>query len=414
MKTYVFIIRRICNITGAQQYVYNKVNYLENKGWRVLVFSSIHGTILIHKFEEYKEYIIPTLYFSPSVFRKGQVKSTINRILAEIGDCQGDDCVIESDSLPRAIWGELVASRLNCRHLAFFMQEWHHYDNEMKSFLRFKYDRHELAGITKDSIHQMFGDDNVEARDDTRIAAYCNNVIDNCEDKYSQLLDDKADYTFGSIGRLNKPCVPAIVDGFCSYANLHHDKRINIVMIGGSLVRGKMEYVRQRLTKCGNVNLVLTGDVYPIPLAFAKRIDVFVSTAGSANATFLAGFPTIKLNPETGVPVGILGLDDMTGKSMYDSSSEMTIEGCIDRSIKNRDMIEYRGDLGDNYNKEMYNEFERQLSFVLYSTKNEYYNYKMLLRLKTPRHPKSALHRVLGYLFGGTGLEIIRKMSGKI
>ena len=414
MKTYVFIIRRICNITGAQQYVYNKVNYLENKGWRVLVFSSIHGTILIHKFEEYKKYIIPTLYFSPSVFRKGQVKSTINRILAEIGDCQGDDCVIESDSLPRAIWGELVASRLNCRHLAFFMQEWHHYDNEMKSFLRFKYDRHELAGITKDSIHQMFGDDNVEARDDTRIAAYCNNVIDNCEDKYSQLLDDKADYTFGSIGRLNKPCVPAIVDGFCSYVNLHHDKRFNIVMIGGSLVRGKMEYVRQRLTKCGNVNLVLTGDVYPIPLAFAKRIDVFVSTAGSANATFLAGFPTIKLNPETGAPVGILGLDDMTGKSMYDSSSDMTIEGCIDRSIKNRDKIEYRGDLGDNYNKMMYNEFERQLSFVLCSTKNEYYNNKMLLRLKTPRHPKSALHRVLGYLFGGTGLEIIRKMSGKI
>lgn len=414
MKTYVFIIRRICNISGAQQYVYNKANYLENKGWRVLVFSSINGTILIHKFEDYKKFIIPTLYFSPSVFRKKEVYSTINRILAEIGDCQGEDCIIESDSLPRAIWGELVASRLNCRHLAFFMQEWHHYDNDMKDFLRFKYDRHELAGIKKESISQMFGDDRVEARDDTRIAAYCNNVIDNCEDKYSQLLDDKADYTFGSIGRLNKPCVPAIVDGFCSYANLHHDKRFNIVMIGGSIVRGKMEYVRQRLTECDNINLILTGDMYPVPHSFAKRIDVFVSTAGSATATYLAGFPTIKLNPNTGDPICIMGLGDVEGGSMYESSCDMTFEECIDKTINDRDLIEYRGDLGEDYNKKMYEEFERQLSFVSRCVKSEYYHEQLLLRIKTPNHPNSSLHKFLGHVIGGTGLEIIRKLFGKI
>ena len=414
MKTYIFIIRRICNISGAQQYVYNKSNYLENKGWRVLIFSSLNGTILIHKFEKYKKYIIPTLYFSPATFRRREVESTIYRILSEIGDCQGEDCIIESDSLQRAIWGELIAKRLNCRHLAFFIQEWHHYDNDMKLFLRFKYDRHELAGITKQSIHQMFGDEKIEGRDDTYLHAYCNNVFDNSEDKYSRLLDNKADYTFGSIGRLNKPCVPAIVEAFCSYANHHADKQFNLVMIGGSLVRGKMEYVRNKIADCGNVKMLLPGDIYPIPLSFAKNFDLFVSTAGSASATYLAGFPTIKVNPVTGDPVGIMGLDDMTGISMYDSSSDMTIEECIERAVNNRNAIEFKGDLAEKYNKKMYEEFERQLSIIMHNTKNEYYNEKMLLSLNTPDHPKSSLHKFIGHMIGGTGLEIIRKMFGKI
>lgn len=412
MKTYIFIIRRICNISGAQQYVYNKANYLESKGWRVLIFSSINGTVLIHKFEKYRKYIIPSLYFCPSVFRKGEVESTINKILLEIGDCQGDDCIIESDSLTRAVWGELIASRLNCRHLAFFMQEWHHYDDEMKDFLRFKYDRHELAGITKESIHQMFGDEKVESRDDTRIAAYCNNVFDDCEDRYSMLLDKSADYTFGSIGRLNKPCVPAIVEGFRSFAKSHPDKRFNIVMIGGSIVRGKVEYVRDRMKDCSNVNLVMTGDMYPIPYAFANKIDVFVSTAGAAAATYLAGYPTIKINPETGTPVGITGLDDMEGKTMYDTSLEMTIEECIDRALNNRDNIVYNKGFED-YDERMFNEFERQLGFVSSYKTNDYYNEKFLLKIKTPDH-KFFVHYCLGHMLGGRGFEVLRKLLGKI
>ena len=168
------------------------------------------------------------------------------------------------------------------------------------------------------------------------------------------------------------------------------------------------------MMECDNINLVLTGDMYPVPYSFAKRIDVFVSTAGSATATYLAGFPTIKVNPETGAPVGIMGLDNMEGKSMYDSSSDKTIEECIDKANNNSGLIDYRGDLGEDYNKKMYKEFERQLSFVSRCAKSEYYNEQLLLRLKTPNHPHSTLHKVLGYVFGGTGLEILRKMFGKI
>lgn len=417
MKTYIFIIRRICNISGAQQYVYNKMNYLESQGWRVLIFSSMHGPILINSFEKYQGNIIPALYFSPSVFRKGLVESTIDRIVGEIGDCNRNDCIIESDALPRAIWGELIASRLNCRHLAFFMQEWHHYDDEMKNFLRFKYERHELAGITRDSIHQMFRDEKVEGRDDTLFIPFCNNVFDDCEDKFSKLLDRTANCTLGSVGRLNKPCVPAIVEGFCSYAKKHPEMRINIVMIGGSKERGKYEYVRKQMKACDNVNLVLTGDMYPIPLAFAEKIDVFVSTAGAATATYSAGFPTVKVNPITGEAIGIMGLDNIEGKSMYRRSSDLTIPESIDKTFKETDKIEYKANLGKEYKDRMYTEFERQVSFTSIIEGEEYYDKSLLLRLRTPNHDRTRVHLIhciLGHVFGANILELIRKAMGKI
>lgn len=58
MRTYNFIIRRICNITGAQQYVYNKTRYLKSQGWRVLIFSSLQGEILIDDFKEYENLMV--------------------------------------------------------------------------------------------------------------------------------------------------------------------------------------------------------------------------------------------------------------------------------------------------------------------------------------------------------------------
>ena len=87
----------------------------------------------------------------------------------------------------------------------------------MKAFLRFKYERHELAGIVEDSVRKMLDDESIELRDDTRISAYCNNVIEECDDRISVLLDPSADYTLASIGRLTKPCVPTIVQGFCNF-----------------------------------------------------------------------------------------------------------------------------------------------------------------------------------------------------
>lgn len=412
MKTYIFISRRICGITGAQQYVYNKMQYLESHGWRVLIFSSLHGKVLIHEFERFKKYVIPSLYLSPRCFRRSEVESTINTIVKEVGDLDGAECIVESDAFHRAIWAELIASRLNGRHLAFFMQEKHDYDEQMKDFLMFKYNRHELAGIAAVSINQMLG--NVEQRADTKFSAYCHNVIDDCEDRYSDLLDKNADYTIGSLGRLDKICVPAIVDGFCSYVNSHPSNKFNIVMIGGALLKGREDAIREKLNHCENVHLVMTGNVYPVPFSFVNKIDVFVSTAGAATATYLAGFPTIKVNPQSGEPIGIIGLDyKPKTRSMYESGLGLTIEDCIDRAIHEKDQIVYSGSHGEDYIQKMNNEYERQLSFVKIAETNDYYDDELLRKMKAPNNSGYFKPWLLGHILGGKGFSFVWKVIRK-
>lgn len=387
MKTYVFIIRRICTISGAVQYIYNKTKYLESHGWRVLVFSSMHGPVLVKELNKFSQYIYPSLYYSPSYYRKKVFDNTINGIIKDIGSIKDGECIIESDALPRAVWAEIVASHLRCRHLVFFIREKHEYNKEMKKFLLFKYNRHELAGITKLSVAQMLGDNNIESREDSHIRPYCNNVFEDCEDNYSELLDRDADYTIGSLGRLIKPCVPAIVEGIFTYVHSHPNLRFNIVMIGGAETQDKVKLVedkiRKILGKCSNVNLIITGNVYPVPMSLINKIDVFVSTAGAAGATYHAGLPTVTVNPLTGEPVGVIGLDFQTGeKTMYDSMKDTTIAECIDKAICYRDKIIFKGGLGEGYRTKMNAEFERQLLFVNQVTSNDYYDIKLLLQIK--------------------------------
>lgn len=414
MKTYIFFTRRLINIGGAEQYLYNKKNFLESQGWRVLIFSGQHGSILINDLKIFERYIYTELFCAPSCFTRGAVENTINSIISDIGDCNDEECVLESVYLPSCLWAEMVASRIKARHLAFPLQEKHMYDEKAKKYLWFKYNRHELAGIAIDSVRQMLGDDSVELRDDAKISAPCTNVFDDCYDYYTKLLDEKADYTFGSVGRLVKPCVPAIVEGFCSYARNHPDKRFNVVMIGGSLVKGKKEEIRKKLSSFSNIHAVMTGDVYPIPRSFASKIDVFVSTAGAANATYKEKYPTVKVNPLNGEPVGVTGLDYMPGeKNMYASSPDLSIEKCIDNAIFNRDKIRFVLGNGDEYISRMNTEFQRQLSFLDFTDQKEYYDAELLMKIKQSNTRFPWLILFLGHILGGDGYERFRKLVGK-
>jgi hypothetical protein len=405
MKTYVFIIRRITDISGAIQYVYNKTNYLENKGWRVLIFSALHGPLYIDKFQKYKNYIFPQLFLTPHCFREKEVETVINQIVKTIELRQGDKCVVESDALERAVWAELIAQRLKCPHLAYFVREKHiHYDENALRFLRYKYERHELAGIVKESIRLILHDESVQLRDDTQFSAYCNNVIEDRDDKFSSLLNNKADYSLGYLGRLEKPCVPSIIEGMCAFISRYPNKMYNVVMIGGSTKKERVTFIRERFAGFPNVNLVLTGNMYPIPLSFVKKIDVFISTAGSVAATYNVGIPTVRVNPLNGEPVGVAGLDYLPGeKELYDSSPDMTIEDCIEKAITLKAQISFLTN-SEVYNKEMFEEFERQLSFVNVNKTNDSFDKAVLLKINTAKKFRRVFW-LMGHCLGARGVN---------
>lgn len=410
MKVYIFIIRRITYISGAIQYVYNKTNYLESQGWRVFIFSALHGPLYVEKFEKYKDYIYPQLFLTPNCFKKNEVNAVVNSIVTKSKVMPGDYCIVESDAVQRSVWAELIASRLNCRHLALFVRETHKfYNEEIRDYLKFKYNRHELAGIVDESVNQILNDENVERRADTRFAAYCNNVIEDIHDGFSNKLNDKADYTLGYLGRLEKPCVTSIVKGMSSFVSRYANKSINVVMIGGSTSKHMVDYIQDTFKKYPNVNLLLTGYLYPIPLSFVKRVNVFVSTAGSVTVTYNAGIPTVRVHPVTGKPVGIVGLDFKIGdKGLYDSSSDLTVDSCIEKAIEHRDEIVFDYD-EEGYYRRMYNEFKRQLSFVDAIDNTAFYSEERLLKLKTPNAHRHVLW-ILGHLLGANGVNLFWKI----
>ena len=400
MRTYVFITTQITGICGAAQYIYNKSGYLKKRGWRVLVFSSKRGEIIINGFSEYEKYIYPILRNSPDLYRKREVFHTVDAIAAEIGDCQGDPCVIETESVIRAAWAEMIAQKLQCRHFVFPLQEQHDYTPEMRAFLRFKYDRHELAGIADQSVNQMLTDDTAERRTDTKIRAFCTNVIADCPDTVFANLDPEADFTLCSIGRLSKPYVLPLLDAVKDFILSCRDKSFNLILIGGEGSKERIDAIQAMFRELPQVKLVLTGNMYPISRYLVDRVDAFVSTAGAASATYRYGRPTVLIHPLNGKACGIPGLDFVfRQKSMYEEEQAFTVQNCLKRILLDQVTIDYPFAFDETYQREMEEEFARQLSLAEAPAEKEYYSIDKLLRLSIKTNTGS-IQKILGKCFG--------------
>ena len=407
-RTYIFLTRRITEVGGAEKYTANKAEFLKESGWRVFVFSGRPGEIKIDAFKEYAPYIIPELAYSPDFYPRRRVEATLDRIVSAVGDC-GEGYIVQSDAGIRAIWGELLAARLGARHLAFLLQEEHRYSDEMRRFLRFKYERHELAGIVKTAVARMLDDASIEPRPDTTISAFCNNVVEDVPEPFTQQLDSAATHVIGSIGRLEKPCVGPILDGISRYAARHPGETLQVVLIGGAPSPALEKQIRARFDGEPRIRLLVTGNLHPIPTRLLERIDAFVSTAGSARVSFRAGRPTVLVHPVSGIPAGIPGLDfDYAHQTMYDARPELSIEGCLERIFARQDIIRFPNPAGD-YRKYMHAEFERQLAFGVAG--NAYYDSAKLLRM--PLRPGGAFQRLAMRLLLGLGGSVWVQRAGR-
>jgi hypothetical protein len=397
-RTYIFLTRRITEVGGAEQYIANKAGFLKESGWRVFVFSGRPGTIRIDEFREYAPFILPELAYSPDFYPRRRVEAILEKILAAVGDC-GDGCIIQSDAGIRAIWGELLAPRLGARHLAFLLQEEHRYSDALRRFLRFKYERHELAGIVKNAVAKMLDDDSIEPRTDTAISTFCNNVVEDVPEAFTAQLDSSATRTIGSIGRLEKPCVRPILDGILRYSDRHPAETLNLVLVGGAPTPARESGIKALFSGHPRIRLLVTGNLHPIPKRLLDRIDAFVSTAGSARVSFRAGRPTVLVHPVSGVPAGIPGLDfDYARNTMYDARPELSVEGCLERIFAGRDEIHFPPP-PVAYRKFMHAEFERQLAFGVPGL--AWYDRAKLLRM--PLRPGGALHRLAMRILLGLG-----------
>lgn len=412
MKKYIFFTRTICGIGGAEQYTYNKARYAAEQGYDVYIFSGQKGEIMISEFRKHEQYIIPGLAYCPALFSKKEVQRILEDVVRMTGCDQSEECIIQSDAATRAVWAELLARRVKGTHLAFILQEQHNYSDEMRRFLRFKLMRKELAGITKHSVSQMLNDPGIEYAPHMSISAFCNNVTADCEDTISSLLDQSADYTIGSIGRLEKLCVLPIVNAVCEYAGRYPGQKCNLILIGGTEDQAQLSRIQEAASRAANVKLVITGLLYPIPESLLRNIDAFVSTAGSVRVSYNAERPTVMVHPDSGVPVGILGYDYQLGeRTMYDAEQGADIASKLELILHGGIDIVYSDESTAAYQERMSKEFARQLSFARQGGEKEYYGTGELLALNVVMSSKTRemLYKIVGKVFGSAAIDFLKQ-----
>lgn len=416
MNTYVFVTLNLCAMHGSNMYLYNKTNFLKEKGWRVFVFSAEQGKILIAGLREYQKYQIPALRFYPGCFSSKQIEKTLKRMTDVIGliSSGGNDrIIVESTNLISSLWGEILAERFNCKNLAYILQERFGYSNSEKDFLRFKLKRHELAGIVNNSVEKMLKENGLPFREDMRIRAFCSNTIDNCEDTISPRLNPNAQITIGSIGRLEKPYVIPFIKSLRQFIHTKQDVQFNLVMIGGTRAKKKYQQIKDLMKEEKNLSLLFTGYMFPIPQTFVQSCDLFISAAGSASATYYQKRPTIRLNPDNGNIVGITGLTYQMGDlDTFANTFPLSDLGkMIDLALEKRNEIIYTNSTQDgSYNRIMEEEFDKVIQFIELSKPGEYYN---TLGIKYSDHaykPFNILGRIISPSVMYRTLELVRKI----
>lgn len=375
-KKYILICGIANIISGAPIYYKNKIDYLEDKKWNVTVLPFNSGIVYIDGFEKYNHEHFEFLQYYPFVFNKKKIDEYL-QILSDfvLKNDQNDfeDIVIETGTDYTAYWGELLAEKINAKHIVVFLDENNAFVNENTyEFFKFKYMRKELACISHQSLSGIFGKyfDLLDANAHV-LTACCSNSVGNV---VSSLKDSipKGDYVIGSIGRLEKGYVVNIIDSVINFAKMHHEKKFVMCFIGGSDNSEVINQIKKSFSNVGNIKLYITGFLWPIPKDIFECFDVFISGAGSANVSANMDVPTIRMDVINNKPLGII--NDVLNETDFTLTNEASIEDYLDYlllkgnsfCIKNRITIEEQ-------HKWINECFDDHITFLNNSTKNKNY-----------------------------------------
>lgn len=307
MKKYVFLQPSICGMGGAQQYLFQKIETMEKMGWSTIIISAERGEILVESLKKYAKYVVEGLRYSTCYYNRIDQKKMLDEAIKYIAKQDDDELYIESATASLALWGEMIAERIHCRHICFDFEEiFTNLTKTQLEFVDYKHKRKELAGITTMSVPLMFkGYKEVSPDEAYCYRAMCSNPIANVRCELTGELT-KYDCRIGTIGRAEKPYLIPSLERILAYTNEHPKVRYAVVLIGGAKEPKYAEEAEKLFRNAENVDFFSTGMIFPIPRELVHKIDVFVSSSGSANATARDGVPTIAVSPTTFHANGIL------------------------------------------------------------------------------------------------------------
>ena len=327
---YIFLTNTIGGYSGGTTYIHNKLLYLKNKGWEVLVFDCTGFANLPISIEELKIYDknrIQDLFFNPYWLRNAKREKVISHIIRVIGS--DEQIVIESNTVAMSLWGELIASRLGAKHLVYLLSEKLSVtDKTLYDFYKYKSTRFELFSISHIAYQNLMCKfENVSDADLHYWAARIQVPIEDVECKELNNLN-KATYNIGHFGR-KKGYFLYMFQQIAHFADHHQDETVNFILLG-------VDNVDKSLTAelPANVCLCLIPSQQPIPKSFFDKTDVVIGTAGCANLSFRYGAKVISMDINNMKPLGVLGFDTTdrnirSENNHYDLSLSETLENLL-------------------------------------------------------------------------------------
>lgn len=313
MKLYVFVTEDIHPIGGLQNYLAGKVNYLHSHGWKALIFhfGLPEGTCAMPELNEYVSGGMLELGKPPEMWTKRIRNNALIHMEDEVRQTgiSGDDIIIESSSDLKCLWGEMLAERLQAKHICFVCDEKFrgpikYYVYHM-GFFDFKHKRRELAGITDVSLRKLFaGYKEVNEKESYHFEAINEGPVRDVENAIVNSLK-RYDWNICYIGRAEKPYVPKIIKDASIFCKRHPEKQIQFLMVGDASSQGSL--LEAAFANADNVAVTLLGDLVPIPRKLYQLLDVVIAGSGCATCSVYEGVPVIVADAGNYMANGILG-----------------------------------------------------------------------------------------------------------
>lgn len=394
MNRYIFLTPTICNIGGAQLYVANKAKWLTCKGWDVVVMSYLRDDVTINILKPYQKYINEKLFLRLNYLSTEDK----NDIIATLDNGMYDNIIIESHTPNLNVIGEFIASQLNAVNFCYLLTElFPSLSSDERAFYSFKLDQNLLYGITKESIPLLLNVTDRAYERELFAVGVSQNLLSESNHPLIKELDN-GKKTIITIGRINKPFVPYMVDEIVLFAKKHPDDSFNVVFIGDTTDVKYKESLFDKLRKTPNIQLFCTGYLAPIPRSLIRTADVIIASSGSACLGIEDRILTIVIDAKDFEPIGILGI---TTKNLLFRETEpiiktsILLEEVLYGNLYSPESIDFELTNSD------YSEHEKILNYCINLKETKYFEFSIENNMK---------NRIASLIYRIFGLHVYRKM----